>query len=129
MDMVRPRMLMLAALLAIFPLMLSFMPLTTALIEWHVSLLAVSCAIVGLGISGLVLAFPGLVLAFRRGSLLVLGLFWIALGGVAVWIYPDVGPENDEIDTFLYASSCIYLVAGLGLTLASRQVASPVSSL
>lgn len=110
---IRPRILMLAALFAIFPLMFSFMPLIGAALKGDLLMLAIGCVIAGLGVLGLILAF-------RDGSLLALCLFWIALLSGAAWVYPQVGPESSELATSLYFAGCIYLIAGLGLTLAAR---------
>jgi len=115
---IRPRILTLAALFAFFPLMLSFIPLIGTASYGEFLAAAVCLAIIGLGIAGLIFAF-------RNGSLLILCLFWAALLGVAAWIYPNVGPENDELDSFLYTAGCVYLMAGLGLTLAARSFNSP----
>jgi hypothetical protein len=110
---IRPRILMLAALFALFPLMLSWIPLIGTIKEQAFLGAAVCCLIIALGVGGLVLAF-------RNGSLLLLCLYWVVLLGVAVWMYPNVGPENDELASSLYAAGCVYLIAGLGLTLAAR---------
>jgi hypothetical protein len=110
---IRPRILMLAALFAIFPLMFSFMPLIGAALKGDLLMLAISCVIAGLGVSGLLFAF-------RDGSLLALCLFWVALLGVAAWMYPEVGLDSEEDNTSFFVIFCLYLMIGLGLTLAAR---------
>lgn len=115
---VRPRVFYLAALFVVFPLLLSVMPLVSAVMDGELWDAAFILVIAVLGISGLISAF-------RDRSLLVLRLFWAALLGVAVWIYPSVGPENEQLGTNLYLAVFLYLITGLALTFAVKPFNPP----
>lgn len=115
---IRPRMMVVAALLAVVPLLLCVMPLISALTGGEFREAALILGIASLGISGVIFAF-------RDESLLLLCLFWIALLLVAGWIYVLAGSKIDEGDKVLFAAGCAYLIAGLGLTLGARSFSSP----
>ena len=55
----------------------------------------------------------------------MLCLFWVALLGVAAWTYLRADPQHDILDNPLYIEGCIYLIVGLGLTLAARPFRFP----
>jgi hypothetical protein len=107
--------LTLAALFATFPLIAFFMLLIGAVMKGSLLMLVVICVIAGLGVSGLLFAF-------RDGSLLTLCLFWVAQMGVAIWAYLPAGPQNDKLDDPMFVAGCLYLLVGLGVTLAARPL-------